>query len=68
MASDRTNPVNVYEVWSRAANSSTAGSYTRDGAYNPGGWSTYPSREALALSSNQRASGNGSTSSTTRVH
>ena len=37
-------------TFSKAANSETAGSYLPDGRYNLGGWWTYPSADARAIS------------------
>jgi hypothetical protein len=38
--------------FAKAANGETCGSYLPDGRWNLGGWWTYPSKEAKALSSN----------------
>lgn len=40
--------------FAKAANGKTAGSYFRDGRFNLGGWWTYPSADALAISSASR--------------
>lgn len=47
-------PVSHPNVFAQAANGDTAGSYYADGRYNIGGWSTYPSADALASSTAQR--------------
>jgi hypothetical protein len=39
------------DVFTESANGQTAGSYTTDGQYNLGGWSTYPSKDELSLGS-----------------
>ena len=35
------------DVYTKAANGKTAGSYFADGRFNIGGWSTYPSPDAV---------------------
>jgi hypothetical protein len=42
------------DVFTKPANGKTAGSYTTDGRWNIGGWSTYPSADELAISSPAR--------------
>ncbi|MBV9441002.1 MAG: hypothetical protein JOZ24_13535 [Candidatus Eremiobacteraeota bacterium] len=42
------------DVFTRSANGKTASSYTTDGRWNIGGWSTYPSRDAIAISTGSR--------------
>jgi hypothetical protein len=39
------------DPFTESANGQTAGSYTTDGQYNLGGWSTYPSKDELSLGS-----------------
>jgi hypothetical protein len=34
------------DVYTQSANGKTAGSYTTDGRWNRGGWSTYPTADA----------------------
>ncbi len=46
MPSDKPESAPKSEVFPQAANGATAGSYFRDGRYNLGGWSTYPSPDA----------------------
>jgi hypothetical protein len=38
------------EKFNQPANAKTAGSYGGDGKWNLGGWSTYPSKDELAIS------------------
>ena len=38
------------DIYTKPANGKTAGSYTTDGRWNLGGWSTYPSADELAIS------------------
>jgi len=47
-------PVSDPDVFVKAANGNTAGSYKTDGRYNLGGWSTYPSADELAISNAER--------------
>ena len=46
------------DVYTKPANGKTAGSYTTDGRWNIGGWSTYPSADELAISSPERRAAN----------
>lgn len=46
--------VSHQDVFTKAANGDTAGSYFTDGRYHIGGWSTYPSEDELALSTGAR--------------
>lgn len=48
MPSDK--PVSGRDIFTQPANGATAGSYTTDGSWNLGGWSTYPSKDELAIS------------------
>jgi hypothetical protein len=43
-------PATGEDVFIEAANGKTAGSYTTDGSWNLGGWSTYPSKDELTIS------------------
>ncbi len=52
MPSDK--PLSRPDPFTQAANGQTAGSYLTDGQWNVGGWSTYPSADAVALSSERR--------------
>ncbi len=45
MPSDKPTPPKP-DLYPKAANGTTAGSYFRDGRYNIGGWATYPSADA----------------------
>jgi hypothetical protein len=44
----------VSNVFTKAANGQTAGSYTGDGRWNIGGWSTYPLTGARAADKTAR--------------
>lgn len=41
-------------IFAKAANGATASSYHADGRWNIGGWTTYPSADALAASTAAR--------------
>ncbi len=41
-------------LFKKAANGQTAGSYDTGGRWNIGGWSTYPSADELAISPRRR--------------
>ena len=41
-------PASQPDIFTKAANGATASSYTTDGRYNIGGWSTYPTFQELA--------------------
>jgi len=43
------------DKFTQPANGKTAGSYTTEGGWNLGGWSTYPSKDELAISSKRPA-------------
>lgn len=43
-------PLSGQDIYTKAANGKTAGSYYTDGRWNLGGWSTYPSADELAIS------------------
>ena len=43
-------PASESNIFAKAANGATASSYFADGRWNIGGWSTYPSADALAAS------------------
>lgn len=47
-------PASGTDVYTQPANGKTAGSFTTDGRWNIGGWSTYPSADELAISPNRR--------------
>jgi hypothetical protein len=47
-------PVSHPDPYTRSANGKTASSYTTDGRWNIGGWSTYPSADELAISPGRR--------------
>lgn len=42
------------DIYTKSANGKTAGSYTTDGRWNRGGWSTYPSADELAINAAAR--------------
>lgn len=48
-------PVSGQDIYSQPANGETAGSYTTDGRWNLGGWSTYPSKDELAINTKRPA-------------
>ncbi len=52
MPSDK--PASSQDIYTKAANGKTAGSYSTDGRWNRGGWSTYPSADELALNAPER--------------
>jgi hypothetical protein len=47
-------PGSETNIYAKAANGTTASSYHADGRWNIGGWSTYPSADALAASTASR--------------